>query len=124
MDGYLLPDGDSSRIAFVSETFSNVEIEAKAWLDKTFFKVEKLKSVEVTHADPLQSWAVNRESETGEMILAGLGEKEELDSSRSYSLKNVLSSPSFNDIASSDIGDEDLGLDAPIKGHVDNLRWV
>jgi len=112
---YLLPDGDSSRIAFVSETFSNVETGAKAWLDKTFFKIEKLKSVEVTHADPLQSWTVNRESETGEMILAGLGEKEELDSSRSYSLKNVLSSPSFNDIASSDIGDEDLGLDAPIK---------
>ena len=30
-------------------------------------------------------------------------------------MKNILSSPSFNDIASSDISDEDLGLDAPIK---------
>jgi hypothetical protein len=112
---YLLPDGDVSRIAFVSETFSNVETEAKAWLDKTFFKVEKLKSAEITHADPLQSWSVSRETETGDMVLAGLGEKEELDSSRSYSLKNILSSPSFNDIASSDSSDEDLGLDAPIK---------
>ena len=112
---YLMPDGDSSRIAFVSETFSNVETEAKAWLDKTFFKIEKLKSAEVTHADPLQSWTVNRESETGDMVLAGLGDKEELDSSRSYSLKNILSSPSFNDIASGDISDEELGLDAPVK---------
>ena len=112
---YLMPDGDSSRIAFVSEAFSNVETEAKAWLDKTFFKIEKLKSAEVTHADPLQSWTVNRESEAGDMVLAGLGDKEELDSSRGYSLKNILSSPSFNDIASSDISDEQLGLDAPVK---------
>ncbi len=112
---YLMPDGDSSRIALVSETFSNVDTEAKAWLDKTFFKVEKLKSAEVTHTDPLQSWSVSRETESGDMILAGLGEKEELDSSRSYSLKNILSSPSFNDIAASDASDEDLGFDAPVK---------
>ena len=112
---YLLPDADASRIAFVSETFSNVETEAKAWLDKTFFKVENVKSAEVTHTDPLQSWSVSRETETGDMVLAGLGEKQELDSSRSYSLKNMLSSPSFNDIAASDASDEDLGLDAPIK---------
>ena len=112
---YLMPDGDISRIALVSETFSNVQTEAKAWLDKTFFKVEKLKSAEVTHSDPIQSWSVSRETETGDMVLAGLGEKEELDSSRSYSLKNILSSPSFNDIAASDASNEDLGLEAPVK---------
>jgi hypothetical protein len=112
---YLMPDGDGSRISLVSETFSNVETDAKAWLDKVFFKVEKLKSAEVTHIDPLQNWSVSRETEAGDMVLAGLGEEEELDSSRSYSLKNILSSPSFNDIAASDVSDEDLGLDAPIK---------
>lgn len=118
---YLMADGDASRIAQVSETFASVEVEPKNWLDKTFFKVEKLKSAQVEHPDPLNNWSVSRETETGDMVLAGLGEGEELDSSRSYSLKNILSSPSFNDVATSDTTDEDLGMDTPIKASLETF---
>ncbi|MAE26519.1 MAG: hypothetical protein CMI64_12705, partial [Pedosphaera sp.] len=95
---YIMVDGDMQRISQVSETFSAVTTEPKQWLDKTFFKVEKLQSVSVTHPDVTNNWSVSRESDSGDMVLAGLAEGEEMDSSRTYSLKNVLSSPSFNDI--------------------------
>lgn len=118
---YLMADGDTSRIAQVSETFGSVEVEAKNWLDKTFFKVEKLKAANVEHPDPLNNWSVSRETETGDMVLAGLGEEEELDSSRSYSLKNILSSPSFNDVVADDVSDADLGMDTPIKASLETF---
>jgi len=118
---YLMADGDPTRIAQVSETFGSVEVEPKNWLDKAFFKVEKLKSAQVEHPDPLNNWSVSRETETGDMVLAGLEDNQELDSSRSYSLKNILSSPSFNDVAGPDATDEDLGLDTPIKASLETF---
>jgi hypothetical protein len=50
-----------------------------------------------------------------------LEDNQELDSSRSYSLKNILSSPSFNDVAGPDATDEDLGLDTPIKASLETF---
>ena len=88
---YIMVDGDMQRISQVSETFSAVTTEPKQWLDKTFFKVEKLQSVSVTHPDVTNNWSVSRESDSGDMVLAGLAEGEEMDSSRTYSLKNYPS---------------------------------
>ena len=114
---YIMVGGDMQRISQVSETFSAVTTEPKQWLDKTFFKVEKLQSVSVTHPDVTNNWSVSRESDSGDMVLAGLAEGEEMDSSRTYSLKNVLSSPSFNDIVW-EIGQEALGMDQAIKAEL------
>jgi hypothetical protein len=119
---YLMVNGDVGSISQVSEAFTSVEVEPKSWLDKSFFKVEKLKSVSVTHPDPIHSWRVSRESETGEMVLDGLGEKEELDSSRSYSLQNMLSSPSFNDVVDATATADTLGMVAPIKVVMDTFE--
>jgi hypothetical protein len=118
---YLMADGDINRISQVSEAFSSVNTEASQWLDKTFFKVEKLKSISLTHPESTNSWHVTRESDTADMVLVGLAEGEELDSSRSYSLKNVLSSPSFNDVVGPDTNLDDLGLDAPIAAELETF---
>ncbi len=115
---YIMVDGDMQRISQVSETFSAVTTEPKQWLDKTFFKVEKLQSVSVTHPDVTNNWSVSRESDSGDMVLAGLAEGEEMDSSRTYSLKNVLSSPSFNDIVGGEVDQEALGMDQAIKAEL------
>ena len=69
---YIMVDGDMQRISQVSETFSAVTTEPKQWLDKTFFKVEKLQSVSVTHPDVTNNWSVSRESDSGDMVLMAL----------------------------------------------------
>ena len=115
---YVLPNGNGEAIALVSETFSSVDVDPTYWLSKDFLKVEKLQSVKVTHPEPADSWSISRDSDTADMVLAGLEEGEELDSTKSYSLKNILSSPSFDDISDPSSAAEDLGLDTPITAEL------
>ncbi len=111
---YVLPNGNGDAIALVSETFSAVEVDAKYWLDKTFLKVEKLKSATVTHPTGGDSWSISRNTDTEDMVLAGLATGEELDSTKNYSLKNILSSPSFDDLVDPSASGDDSGMADPI----------
>ncbi len=115
---YVLPNGNGEAIALVSETFSSVDVDATYWLNKDFLKVEKLQAVTVTHPEASDSWVASRDTDSADMVLAGLSEDEELDSTKSYSLKNILSSPSFDDIVDPTASKEDQGLDTPIKAEL------
>ncbi len=115
---YVLPNGNSEAIALVSETFSSVDVDAKYWLNKDFIKVEKLQSAAVTHPEASDSWSVERDSETADMGLEGLADDEEIDSTKSYSLKNILSSPSFNDIVDPANDESSSGMETPITAEL------
>jgi hypothetical protein len=115
---YVLPDGKAEAIALVSETFSSIDVDAKYWLNKDFIKIEKVQSATVTHPEETDSWSTSRDSDTADMTLAELAEGEELDSTKSYSLKNILSSPSFNDIADPSASEDDLGFSEGIKAQL------
>lgn len=106
--------GDKN-VVVVSETFSSVEADPKSWLNKDFFKVEKLQSVKVDHPEEADSWHISRDKEKEDMKLDGLAEDEELDSTKTYSLKNILSSPNFSDIVEPEVDDEAMGMDQPIS---------
>lgn len=105
--------GDEN-VVVVSETFSSVEADPKSWLNKDFFKVEKLQSAKVEHPEEADSWRISRDKEGEDMTLDGLAEEEELDSTKTYSLKNILSSPSFSDVVDPEKTDEDTGMNRPI----------
>jgi hypothetical protein len=115
---YVLPDGKGEAIALVSETFSSIDVDAKYWLNKDFIKIEKVQSATVTHPEEADSWSTSRDSDTADMTLAELAEGEELDSTKSYSLKNILSSPSFNDIADPSTSEDDLGFSGGVKAQL------
>lgn len=104
----------NENVVVVSETFSSVEADPKSWLNKDFFKVEKLQSAKVDHPEEADSWRIFRDEEGEDMTLDGLAEDEELDSTKTYSLKNILSSPSFSDIVAPEKTDEDTGMNQPI----------
>ena len=106
--------GDKN-VVVVSETFSSVEADPKSWLDKDFFKVEKLQSAKVDHPEEADSWHIFRDKDGEDMELDELTEDEELDSTKTYSLKNILSSPSFSDIVNPEATDEDTGMNRPIS---------
>jgi hypothetical protein len=97
-------------VAVISEPFSSIEPKPEQWLNKDFFKVEKLKSVSTTFPVATNSWKITRETESGEWKLADSKSGEQLDSSKASGPGNAFSSPSFNDVAVN-VRPEDLGLD-------------
>lgn len=106
---YLMPDGKADAVALVEETFSSVETDAKSWLQRDFFKVEKPRSIAVTTTN---SWKVTREKEGADWQLVDAKEGEKLDSAKTSSFNYALSSPSFDDVLI-DPKPEDVGLATP-----------
>jgi hypothetical protein len=99
---YVLADGRADSVALVQEPFSSVATGASAWLQRDFFKVEKIKSIAVTTNN---SWKVSRETETGEWRLAEAQEGETLDTAKTGSFNYALSSPSFEDVLTTSLAD-------------------
>ena len=94
--------GDSKDTVYlVADPLSSLKTDAGQWLNKDFIKVEKIKSIRVTHPEPTNSWTVSRANETGsDWTLADAKEGETLDSIKSSGFGYALGSPSFNDVAS------------------------
>mgnify|MGYP003574935547 FL=1 len=104
---------ESKQVWLVNETFSNIGTDPAQWLNKDFFKVEKIKSVSVTSPNPTNTWSLSRESENGEWKMAALKEGENFDASKASSLNYALSSPTFNDVVSPEAKPEETGLNEP-----------
>jgi hypothetical protein len=104
---------ESKKVWLVSETFSNVDTKPEQWLNKDFFKIEKVKSVAITSPNPTNTWSLSRESESGEWKMADVKEGEKFEASKASSLNYALSSPSFNDVVSPEKKPEEIGLDKP-----------
>ncbi|MCU0771172.1 MAG: DUF4340 domain-containing protein [Verrucomicrobia bacterium] len=104
---------DKTRAALVSDTLSDLQPQPQAWLNKDFFKVEKIRSIEVAHPfEATNSFKVTRETEAGEWTLTGLSDTEQLDTRKTSSFNYALSSPSFNDVLIA-ADTAQLGLDQP-----------
>lgn len=93
-------DGDT--IWVVGNTFSDLDTAPENWIDKAFFDVQKLKSVEVTAAKPEDSWKASRaNADATEFTLEGAKAGEKLDNGK-INLTSLLSAPTFNDVLTKD----------------------
>jgi len=110
---YVMVPGKIETVSLVSETFNHVDTHADHWLDKTFIKVERIKSIAYTPPEATNAWKVTRESESGEWKLADAKDAEKLDTAKVSGFNYLLSSPSFNDIAAPDAKPETTGMDKP-----------
>lgn len=113
------PDGrwvkvgaDSETVDLIGDALSNIEPKPDAWLNKDFFKIEKVRSIAVTFPAATNSWKLSRESESADWKLADAKASEQLDTSKTSGLSSALTSPSFNDVAASSKL-EQFGLDKP-----------
>jgi len=109
---YVQVSGMTDSVALISDALADVEPDAGHWLNKTFFKVEKPKSVSVAFAEATNSWTLARETESGEWKLADAKADEKLDSGKSASVTSPFTSPSLNDVALG-LTQEQSGLDKP-----------
>jgi hypothetical protein len=118
---YLLVLNGPKDVAVVSEAFSEMGTTPDRWLNKDFFKVEKLKSISVTHTNAADSWKLAREAENGELKLADAAAAEQLDAGKSAPAGNALSYPSFTDVVSPEAKPDATGMDHPLVAKVETF---
>jgi Domain of unknown function (DUF4340) len=111
---YVMVGTGGKTVDVISDPLSSLEAKPAQWLNKDFFKVEKIRSIAVTYPVASNSWKVTRDSATGsDWKLADAKPGEKLDSSKTSSFSYALSSPSFNDVLPADTKPLPAGLDKP-----------
>lgn len=96
--GRYVKRGDGNSVYLVGETFADVKTEAPEWLDKTFFKVEKIKSIEIVSANKADDWKLERAAESDDFTLAKAAPAEELDANKVASMKAAFANPQVEDV--------------------------
>jgi len=118
---YVMVPGGESKVWLINDALTQVEAKPESWLNKDFFKVEKLRSISVTHPDGgTNSWSLTRDKEGGDLKLADAKEGETLDTGKASGAGYALSSPSFNDVLV-DPKPEETGLDKPITAKLETF---
>jgi hypothetical protein len=108
---YVMRSDDAKTVALVADPLS-LEAKPEDWLNKDWFKVERIKSVSVVTTNATNNWKLTRETDGAEWKLADAKAGEITDSSKTSGLNWLLSSPSFNDVIV-DPKPETSGLDKP-----------
>jgi len=96
--GRYVKRGDSHSVYLVAETFADVKTEAPEWLDKAFFKIEKIKSIEIVSANRSDDWKLERADESGDFSLVNATASEKLDANKLSSMKAAFSNPQLEDL--------------------------
>jgi len=117
---YVMVPGAENKVWLINDPLSQVEAKPETWLNKDFFKVEKLKSISVTHPGGTNSWTLTREKEGGDLKLSDTKEGENLDTGKASGAGYALSSPTFNDVVV-DPKPEETGLDKPIAAKLETF---
>ena len=123
---YVLPVSASasnspSKVFLVSEVFEELNAEPTDWLEKGFFRAEKVKSIELTGTS---AWKLTRENaEAEEWVLADAKPDETVAKDKVSSFGSLLATLSFSDVLPKEekLGDADHTITAET---FDNFRYV
>jgi hypothetical protein len=118
---YVKVSANSDTVALISDALSNIEPKPEQWLNKDFFRVEKVRSIAVAGPALTNSWKIVRDTENAEWKLADAKPGEQLDTSKSSSAANALGTPSFTDVKTDSKPDQ-TGLDKPTTVTLDTFE--
>ncbi len=119
---FVMPGAGSKFVAVISDPFSDFGAKPEPWLNKEFFKVEKIKSIAVTYPAGTNSWKVSRTNETSnDWALSEPKAGEQVDSGKTSAFSYALNSPTFNDVLPADAKPEAVGLDKPTVVTIDTF---
>jgi len=111
---WVMSGGAKDVALLVADPLASFTPKAEAWLNKDFFKVEKIKAITVTFPEATNSWSVSRESESvSEWTLADARAGEVLDSGKTSGFGWALANPTFIDVVSP-ADSKNLGFDQPV----------
>lgn len=100
--GRYVKTGSSNSVFLVGETFNDVTIEPSDWIDKTFFRVEEIESIEIVTGDKAEDWKLTRKPGEADFVLAEAKENEKLDQPKVSSMKSAFSNPQIEDVFTGD----------------------
>ncbi|MGA2865965.1 MAG: DUF4340 domain-containing protein [Verrucomicrobiota bacterium] len=109
---YVKAGSQPQEVALISDALSNIEPRPEQWLNKDFFKIEKIRSLAATFPNATNSWKLTRDTEAGEWKLAEAKPGEQLDATKASGVASPLGAPSFTDVAAG-AKPATLGLDKP-----------
>jgi hypothetical protein len=112
-DGRWVKVSGAKDVALISDPLANVEPKPENWLNKDFFKVERVRSIAVNFPNATNSWKLTRETESAEWKLSNIKTNEQVDSGKVSGLSSALASPTFNDVLAANTPPETTGLDKP-----------
>ncbi|HXJ10205.1 MAG TPA: DUF4340 domain-containing protein [Burkholderiales bacterium] len=101
-------------VYIVSDPLAQASAKSADWIDRTAFKVEKVKTLEVRFADGA-GWRIQRPGDNADWKLAGAKPGEKLDIGRANAASYSLSLLELDDVAAKDAkqSGEMSGLDRP-----------
>lgn len=102
----------------VNDTFNSASVEPKEWLDHSFVRVEKAKTITVTGPTPETSWKLERAADGEDFKLVDAKPGEEFDTANASVYKSILSSVSFSDIAPKDDAEAKKLLEKPTVAEI------
>lgn len=94
---YVLPAAAKDTVVVVSDPLSKADAHPGNWLDKDFFKADRIKTLTVGPEGGAPAWKITRTEEWGQWKFASGGG--ELATSQAVSAVNALGSMSFSDVA-------------------------
>jgi hypothetical protein len=110
-DGRFVVRPDAPATAYiVSDPLLQASARSADWIDRTGFKVEKVKTLEVRLADGA-GWRIERNGDNAEWKLAGAKAGEKLEVTRANAASYSLSLLELDDVAAKDV--KDTGLEKP-----------
>lgn len=102
--------GEPQRAYLVSDALVQASTRSADWIDRTAFKVEKVKSLEVRTPDG-GGYRIERSGDNADWRMDGLGAGEKVDAGRANAASYSLSLLELADVAPK--GAQDTGLDKP-----------
>ena len=97
-DGRYVKTGSGQQVALISDPLDNIQPKPEDWLDKTFFRIQNPRMIEVTFPAATNSWELTRSSATNNWELADAKPGEKLDSTKIESVTSPFDSPAFDDV--------------------------
>ncbi len=96
--GRYIKKGTSNSVYLVGDTFDKVATDPAEWINKDFFQVAGIKSIEIVSADKKNDWKLVRDDLAGDLKFAKPGKDEKLDQSKVSSMKGAFANPQVEDV--------------------------
>ena len=103
--------GEAGTVYVVGDPLEQATTKSAEWIDRTAFKVEKVKTLEVRYPAG-GGWRIERSGDNADWKLIGAKPGEKLDISRANAASYSLQLLELNDVAAKEAAD--TGLDKPI----------
>lgn len=115
--GRYVKTGGSNAVFLVAQTFTDATTDASDWIDKSFFKVARIKTIEIITGEKENDWKLTRDDPDGDYTLVAAKEDEVLDQAKVTNMKGAFSNPAMEDVLSkADAGsDENKAAEATFK---------